>query len=279
MASPVSHPPHRGFTLIELLVVISIIALLIGILLPALGAARTAARSMQSLSNVRQIGTGLVNYLSEHDGDFPWHSSLSSVSPRTRWPDYIFPYVESTEIFQSPLLTTEQWEDFGKVFAHTVNWDEPERHGGYGYNYQYLGNSRNEAPGFPFKAKLETHIKRPSQTVALGDTAGSRGGNPANRPGQGSDGVYVLDPPLESARGTGRDGAYYPRNSVEEPDVWDADDYVWRSFPAERNRGRANILFADGHGRATSMNEIDDMDGDGVKDNGYWNGLGDPTLR
>ena len=61
-----------GFTLIELLVVISIIALLIAILLPALGAARKAAQRSQSLSNCRQIATGMMSFMAdEREGRLP----------------------------------------------------------------------------------------------------------------------------------------------------------------------------------------------------------------
>lgn len=60
--------PARGFTLIELLVVISIIALLIAVLLPALGASRRAARASMCLSNQRQCGAALLNFAAEHDG-------------------------------------------------------------------------------------------------------------------------------------------------------------------------------------------------------------------
>lgn len=60
-----------GFTLIELLVVISIIALLVGILLPALGAARESARSAVCLSNMRQIGTTNVLYATDNDDWIP----------------------------------------------------------------------------------------------------------------------------------------------------------------------------------------------------------------
>ncbi|MCC5829766.1 MAG: prepilin-type N-terminal cleavage/methylation domain-containing protein [Phycisphaeraceae bacterium] len=61
-----------GFTLIELLVVISIIALLIGILLPALGGARDSARAVRSMSNIRQWNLGIQTWATENNGLLPW---------------------------------------------------------------------------------------------------------------------------------------------------------------------------------------------------------------
>ena len=63
--------PPAAFTLIELLVVISIIALLISILLPALSAARDASRTMKGLSNLRQIGNMVHVYGNDYDGYLP----------------------------------------------------------------------------------------------------------------------------------------------------------------------------------------------------------------
>src|SRR4030095_4797916 len=62
---------RRGFTLIELLVVIAIIALLIGILLPALGKARNAGRLAISLSNLRQILIASANYRFDRKDQVP----------------------------------------------------------------------------------------------------------------------------------------------------------------------------------------------------------------
>ena len=60
-----------GFTMVELLVVISIIALLISILLPALGSAREAARTATCLSNQKQMGVGIAAFQVDYDGYFP----------------------------------------------------------------------------------------------------------------------------------------------------------------------------------------------------------------
>lgn len=70
----------KGFTLIELLVVISIIALLIGILLPALGAARKTARQMQNSTQVRGIHSGLVLYAQGNNTYFPGISGSGVVA-------------------------------------------------------------------------------------------------------------------------------------------------------------------------------------------------------
>ncbi|MBL4698064.1 MAG: prepilin-type N-terminal cleavage/methylation domain-containing protein [Phycisphaerales bacterium] len=65
---------HSGFTLIELLVTIGIIALLIGIALPALSGARQRARDAVGLSNLRQTGVAMENYVTRYNGWMPFAS-------------------------------------------------------------------------------------------------------------------------------------------------------------------------------------------------------------
>lgn len=85
---------RRGFTLIELLVVLAIVAILVGLLLPALAAARRSARSMQCLSQLRQIGTASIIYADDHRQQLPRssHSALAhGVKP---WGYALAPYLD-----------------------------------------------------------------------------------------------------------------------------------------------------------------------------------------
>ncbi|MFQ5685965.1 MAG: type II secretion system protein [Candidatus Scalindua sp.] len=80
---------NRGFTLIELLVVIAIIGILAGILLPVLSRARESARKTQCMSNVKQIGMGLIMYANENNESFPSSTANAMLSLNLLYPDYV----------------------------------------------------------------------------------------------------------------------------------------------------------------------------------------------
>ena len=87
----------RAFTLVELLVVISIIGVLIGLLLPAVQAARESARRTQCASNLRQVGLAMGQFCDTHRGRFPDTSHNEANDVELSWIYTIAPFMESVD--------------------------------------------------------------------------------------------------------------------------------------------------------------------------------------
>jgi prepilin-type N-terminal cleavage/methylation domain-containing protein/prepilin-type processing-associated H-X9-DG protein len=212
---------RRGFTLVELLVVIGIIALLIGLLLPSLAAARRSARSTACLSQLRQIGLASLQYAQEHKGLFPRSSHSALAADVMPWGYALKTYL-SAEPYTGP---GPEWD---RLFHGLYRCPADERPGVWSYGksvwFELTGPEIGELAGAatgPTYFKLN-NVPRTSATVLFAEL------------GTASMGDHVM-------------AHYWYLGGAPEVD-------------ATRHGRTSNYLFVDGHAEARVFASTFDLD-------------------
>lgn len=125
--------PSSGFTLIEMLVVIAIIALVASLTVPVVSGALARGRKTSAMSNLRQLGIGIMAYAADNSGRFP----EGGFTP-LRWHDQIYPYVgNNPNVFRDPagnrdlgtwVVFAEDGEDLPFDFGYNAHLNVPVGH-------------------------------------------------------------------------------------------------------------------------------------------------------
>ncbi len=148
---------RKGFTLIELLVVIAIIAILAAILFPVFARAREKARQTSCLSNLKQLGLGVMMYVQDYDEKYNF---AYTINPTVMWPNLLMPYVKNTQLFGCP-SDPDPWNRGGGLYL------------------SYIPNYRMFPPGdtaVPTPVKMAA-LTKPSETIMLAENADGSTGN------------------------------------------------------------------------------------------------------
>jgi prepilin-type processing-associated H-X9-DG protein/prepilin-type N-terminal cleavage/methylation domain-containing protein len=209
---------RNAFSLVELLVVIGILAVVLGLLLPAVSVVRQSARSTVCLSNLRQMAAAATDYAVRNGGSYPpaqWSDpsggavvmewDFSKQAGQVTGPGFLWAPQPVTAVQQCPAFEGSA-QSAGDRFT------------GYNYNTSYIGRGTGELNPVPARV---AQVKRPSRTLLFGDGQWRLGANKYMRSPLRSPSEYPAYADGSAARAAGTQGF--------------------------RHRGATNAAFCDGH--------------------------------
>ncbi len=204
----------HGFTLIELLVVIAIIAILAAILFPVFAKAREKARQTTCVSNMKQLGLALIQYLQDSDEVNPYREDITAGS--FSWKNELYPYVKTSAVYICPDNPNSGMNDYNSNPSMPVS---------------YVPNCLNNPPNV-------------TQVGILGDNSYT-GTTTAAQVATPTTVILLLETPTRSTD-------FYVTSPYFDGNNGNAPFNIGNVVPIVEHTQMSNYLFYDGHAKAQS---------------------------